>query len=355
MKSFRLLLLAFCWLITAVPAFAQDVTYGELSAGRLERTELALAPAQGLQELVDAIHGGTGISSQDGMVYRLRVEPEVLLVPLAVPEEPETHIFLYFLSETREYFFLQIKSGLFDEPEARIWGEGTAELRFTRDTVALEPRRSERAARIAEALDGSDALFAHSTEALSISEAIDCLARTIGVSLNPARFRDMLTSAACSSANVLAVALTGLSCVPPPDILACTAGVAQLILCGFANCGSSTPDGCVNTISLGQRVSGSWASSCRSNSRRNAYARYYTFTLSSTTAVQIDLESRQADTYLLLLRGGANGAVLARDDDGGEGLNSRLVGSLSAGTYTVEATTFREGVTGAFSLRVARR
>ena len=65
--------------------------------------------------------------------------------------------------------------------------------------------------------------------------------------------------------------------------------------------------------------------------------------------MRIDLVST-TDPYLFLLQGaGRDGTVLARNDDS-DGLNSRISRSLSAGTYTVEATTYSSGAMGSFTL-----
>ena len=37
------------------------------------------------------------------------------------------------------------------------------------------------------------------------------------------------------------------------------------------------------------------------------------------------------------------GSELVQDDDGGQGTNSRIDTELSAGTYTIEATSFASG------------
>jgi hypothetical protein len=59
------------------------------------------------------------------------------------------------------------------------------------------------------------------------------------------------------------------------------------------------------------------------------------------------------DTYLFLLNGsGQTGSVIDEDDDGGSGMDSQIIRTLSAGTYTVEATTFAAGVTGNFDVSV---
>ena len=97
-------------------------------------------------------------------------------------------------------------------------------------------------------------------------------------------------------------------------------------------------------------VSGSWGDECASLNRPGGYARYYSFFLGAKSNVTVNLSSTK-DTYLYLLDGfGTEGRVLEFDDDGGTGSDSRLIPELSPGTYTIEATTFRSGETGDFSL-----
>jgi hypothetical protein len=110
------------------------------------------------------------------------------------------------------------------------------------------------------------------------------------------------------------------------------------------------PECSVGSIDLGEIVDGEWDSDCRSVNRSGSYARFYAFSLSSDTVVDIDLESRE-DTYLFLLRGeGVDGAVIDEDDDGGSDGNSWIGRQLSAGTYTIEATTYDARTQGSFTL-----
>lgn len=109
---------------------------------------------------------------------------------------------------------------------------------------------------------------------------------------------------------------------------------------------------CGEVIPLNTDVSGSWKSDCASQHRAGSYAKYYTFTLANSKDVTIDLTSTQ-DTYMYLLSGSSQtGSVLLEDDDGGSGSNSRIIITLFAGTYTVEATTFDSGVSGNFVVSV---
>ena len=66
----------------------------------------------------------------------------------------------------------------------------------------------------------------------------------------------------------------------------------------------------------------------------------------------IRLESETLDTYLILEA--PDGAIVAEDDDGGGGLNSRIRTQLpQTGTYTIWATTFSGNGTGPYTLTVS--
>ena len=109
---------------------------------------------------------------------------------------------------------------------------------------------------------------------------------------------------------------------------------------------------CVTPINFNTDVSDSWTSGCTSENRPGSYAQYYTFTLLSSQEVVVDLES-SVDSYLFLLDGsGETGSVIEEDDDSGNTTSSQITRTLSAGTYTVEATTFGAGITGNFDVSV---
>ena len=113
-------------------------------------------------------------------------------------------------------------------------------------------------------------------------------------------------------------------------------------------------DSCVETVSADGAVSGSWDSDCASESRSGSYASYYTFSIAESSDVTIRMES-SVDTYLYLREGaGRDGSVLHENDDIVSGnTNSEIQETLSAGTYTIEATTYDSGATGQFTLTVS--
>lgn len=112
---------------------------------------------------------------------------------------------------------------------------------------------------------------------------------------------------------------------------------------------SSNPTCAVTPLALGQTLSGQWASTCTANQRGNGYyARQYTFTLTQAATVTIDLKSSQQDAFLYLLQSG--GSLLASNDDSNGTTDSQIKRTLSAGTYTLEATTYYAGKTGAFTI-----
>ena len=95
---------------------------------------------------------------------------------------------------------------------------------------------------------------------------------------------------------------------------------------------------------------------CVSPNWTGELARFYSFTLEQAGDVRIDMTSPAVDAWLELRQGAdVSGASLASDDDGGAGTDARITAGLSAGTYTIEATTADAGVaaTGAFTLTAA--
>ena len=120
----------------------------------------------------------------------------------------------------------------------------------------------------------------------------------------------------------------------------------------------TSTNGCVTslgTISGTTSRSGTWISACSSTHRTGSYARFYTFDVSQTSDVRVDLSS-STDPYLFLLSGsGKNGTKLAENDDidrSRRNYNSRIERELSSGTYTVEATTYGSRRTGNFTLKI---
>jgi hypothetical protein len=78
----------------------------------------------------------------------------------------------------------------------------------------------------------------------------------------------------------------------------------------------------------------------------------YTFTAVAGITYTVSLSSDDFDAVLVVLD--PEGTAVAFDDDGGTGLDARLVFSAAtSGAYTIEATTFNAGATGAYTLSLA--
>jgi subtilisin len=117
---------------------------------------------------------------------------------------------------------------------------------------------------------------------------------------------------------------------------------------GGGGCGSPTP------ISNGQTINGALASTdCRFPAGGDRFSDAYTFSGTTGQQIAIAMSSSAFDTFLHLI--GPNGAVLATDDDSGDGSNSRIPASglltlPSNGTYTIQATSFSANTSGLYSL-----
>ena len=80
---------------------------------------------------------------------------------------------------------------------------------------------------------------------------------------------------------------------------------------------------------------------------------FYTFRLTETQRVTIDLDSVE-NSYLALIEGPhADGALLTSDNDSGEGTDARIIRDLHPGFYTIEATTLLNHKRGNYTISVS--
>ena len=109
---------------------------------------------------------------------------------------------------------------------------------------------------------------------------------------------------------------------------------------------SNTSGGSTTTITRSWTNSGGRTPSTSSGNKR------YRLTINVSGTRTLDLTSPTVDTYLYLTD--SSRRVIAQDDDGGSGRNSRITRYLSSGTYYVVAATYRTGQRGSFTLSVRR-
>ena len=111
------------------------------------------------------------------------------------------------------------------------------------------------------------------------------------------------------------------------------------------------------SITLGQTINGVLATGdCISPTRGSSYGDRYTFSGTAGQQVAVELSSGTFDVYLFMIN--PDGSVLAEDDDGGGGTNSRIPGTgaltlPSTGSYIIEVSSFERFATGAYTLRLS--
>ena len=108
-------------------------------------------------------------------------------------------------------------------------------------------------------------------------------------------------------------------------------------------------------ISYGQTVEGSLeASDAESRIRTDSRADCYTFSANEGDLIGVSLSSDAFDAYVSLLD--ASDEVLTSDDDGGLGIDSRIVlfRAPATGTFSIEATSYGSGEAGSYTLILTR-
>ena len=105
-------------------------------------------------------------------------------------------------------------------------------------------------------------------------------------------------------------------------------------------------------IALGSTVQTELSATDPTHPERSSYYREFTFQGTAGQQVEIIVGSDELDTYAFLV--GPDGAQLMSDDDGGGNLDSRILFTLPTnGTYTIQATTYSDSVTGPIWVSVA--
>lgn len=108
-------------------------------------------------------------------------------------------------------------------------------------------------------------------------------------------------------------------------------------------------EGNPTNINVGQTVQGTLATSdCKDT--EGEYMDVYRLAISQQTTVTIAMSSQEFDAYLYLVD--ANGVVLDQNDDVGNSNNAAITRTLQPGTYYINASSFDENETGAYTLRV---
>jgi hypothetical protein len=126
--------------------------------------------------------------------------------------------------------------------------------------------------------------------------------------------------------------------------------VARALAAGLGLVASVTlPAAAQQQIAIGTSVSGTLTMSDPVLPSDQSHYKLFTFMGQAGQRIQIDLMSSDFDAYLYLRD--MNGQNIASDDDGGGGLNSRIIRDLPySGMYQILANTLRAGQYGAFTL-----
>ncbi len=116
----------------------------------------------------------------------------------------------------------------------------------------------------------------------------------------------------------------------------------------------ATDYACIERLASGGSAYGSWAAGCVTanpppGADNDYYARFYIFTLSATARVTITLSSADAAPYLYLLNGAGTGGSINQETGSGAS-SAAITTTLQPGSYTIEATTWDDEDTGAFTL-----
>jgi hypothetical protein len=145
------------------------------------------------------------------------------------------------------------------------------------------------------------------------------------------------------TAPALAIALPTAG-APPPHT---TWGSGRGYIAGGASAPSTPPPAAA--VHVGDRVEGSLGSG-DATLPSGEFADHYALTVTEAGHFAIQMESRAIDSFLVVM--GPNGERLENDDSGGA-LDSRVeIDATVPGEWSIVATSYRAGMTGAYELKV---
>ena len=118
----------------------------------------------------------------------------------------------------------------------------------------------------------------------------------------------------------------------------------------------ATDYACIERLAGSGSAYGNWAAGCVTanpppGAENDYYARFYIFTLSAAAHVTITLSSADAAPYLYLLNGAGTGGSVNQETGSGAS-SAAITATLQPGSYTIEATTWDDEATGAFTLKL---
>ena len=103
-----------------------------------------------------------------------------------------------------------------------------------------------------------------------------------------------------------------------------------------------------NTLSMGESQKGEWGFLPSTTSTSEPNERRFSLSILTTTKTRIDLTSGGRDPILVLED--SSGNAIEWSDDGGAGLNAKIVRELTSGNYTVVASTRWHGGQGLYEI-----
>ncbi len=223
-----------------------------------------------------------------------------------------------------------------------IWHEQSREDRDNHVNIYWDNIESPFEDNFEKQIDGSsdvgaynyNSIMHYSEYAFSKNGLRTIQAKVAGVTLGQ---RNGLSAGDISAINTMYPIITTPPPPPPPPPVRITQFLAPLVT--FLMDEPEIECGNLEVCIDGPLITNGWTSASPRSFRRDGFSSYFVLENPISQRLQIDLIS-QTDTYLYMALGNSRTANDYYNDDGGDGLNSRIIAEFAAGSYLIEATQY---------------
>ncbi|MDQ5985302.1 MAG: hypothetical protein CSYNP_01010 [Syntrophus sp. SKADARSKE-3] len=181
----------------------------------------------------------------------------IIIIPLIDQKDQDKQLYMYYMKDKNEYFFMDISPNKSGQNEAKIYGKGDSVIVISQDQIEAKTKSEVQFTDLSQVIvpDMTLRKTPHATlddrasrnfgsESTDVSDILACIGKTLGIDITIGSLKDILSTGLCSATKVFGTVQTALHCIScfslgaanVSSTIGCIVGIARLISCGYVNC-----------------------------------------------------------------------------------------------------------------------